>query len=447
MDGLIGSLPAIGFANPWLLAALVALPVLVWLLRVTPPAPKLLAFPAVRLLLDIPRRDETAARTPWWLLLLRILAAALVIIGLARPVLNAGGAGGGAGPLLIVVDDGWAAGQAWAQRVAALDTALDRADRAGRPVMLLATAPGDRGEPPRVTAAMPAQEMRERVAALRPRPWAPDRATARRAVEQLGRGAAGLSVLWVADGLSHGNGEDAEALGAALAALGPLSVLTPPPGALPVVLGTPASEPGRIVARVASLPAPAEQEIAVLARTADGRTLARATATLAPGATSLEIPVALPPELRNRLATLVVEGSANAAAVSLLDERWRRRPPPTPLGARPGDRAPRRRGRGTRGPGPWRALDQRRDRARPGRGWGGARGGPRRARAAHGGHAAALRPAARARRSVLRAGADRRARRRPAGRGRPRGRRARPHRRGPHARPRRGHAAGRAGEP
>jgi hypothetical protein len=326
MDGLIGSLGAIGFAHPWLLAALLALPVLIWLLRVTPPAPKLLAFPAVRLLLDIPRRDETAARTPWWLLLLRIVAAALVIVGLARPVLNAGGAGAGAGPLLIVVDDGWPSGQAWSQRVAALETALDRADRASRPVMLLATAPGDRGEPPRVTAAMPAQEMRERIAALRPRPWPPDRATARRAVEQLGRPATGISVLWVADGLSHGNDGDAEALGAALAALGPLTVLTPPPAAAPVLLGAPASEPGRIVARVATLAAPAEQEITVLARTADGRTLARASATLAPGAASAEVPIALPPELRNRLATLVVEGSTNAAAVALLDERWRRRP-------------------------------------------------------------------------------------------------------------------------
>jgi len=325
MEWLLGSLGAIGFAHPWLLAALLVLPVLVWLLRVTPPAPRLLAFPAVRLLLDLPRRDETAARTPWWLLALRILAAALVIIGLARPVLNAGGAGSGAGPLLLVVDDGWPSGEAWSQRVAALETALDRAERASRPVLLLTTAPGDRGEPPRVSAAMPAQEMRERIAALRPRPWAPDRAAASRAVAELGRAAQGLSVLWVADGLSHGN-DDASRLGAALAALGPLTVLTPPPAALPVVLAAPVSEPGRIVARLATLPAPAEREIAVLARTADGRTLDRASARLAPGATSAEVPIALPPELRNRLAALVVEGSANAAAVALLDERWRRRP-------------------------------------------------------------------------------------------------------------------------
>ncbi|MCU0945597.1 MAG: DUF4159 domain-containing protein [Rubritepida sp.] len=322
MEGLA----AIGFAHPWLLAALLALPVLVWLLRVTPPAPKLQSFPAVRLLLDIPRRDETAARTPLWLLLLRIAAAALIIIGLARPVLNAAGSGGGSGALLIVIDDGWAAGQGWGLRTAAIDTALDRAEREGRPVMLLATAPGDRGEPPRITAAMPAQDMRERVAALRPRPWSPDRATSRRAAEQLTPPPGGLSVLWVTDGLGHGNGEDAASLGVALAALGPLTVLAPPPGAAPKLLAAPVSEPDRIVARIATLPAAAEEEVAVLARTADGRTLARATTTLAPGATTAEVPLPLPPELRNRLASLVIEGGATAASVALLDERWRRRP-------------------------------------------------------------------------------------------------------------------------
>jgi hypothetical protein len=321
------SLAAIGFAHPWLLAALLSLPVLIWLLRVTPPAPKLQSFPAVRLLLDIPRRDETAARTPLWLLLLRIAAAAIVILGLARPVLNAGGsAGGSAGTLLLVVDDGWAAGQAWPLRSAAIDTALDRAERAGQAVMLLATAPGDRGEAPRVTAAMPAQEMRERAAALRPRPWAPDHGAARRAAEQLAQPSGGLAVLWVADGFAHGNGEDGPALAAALAALGPLTVLVPPPNAMPKVLGSPVSEPDRIVARLATLPVPAEQEVAVLARTADGRTLARASATLAAGATSAEVPLPLPPEMRNRLASLVIEGGGTAASVALLDERWRRRP-------------------------------------------------------------------------------------------------------------------------
>ena len=68
------ALGSLAFAAPWLLAALAALPVIWWLLRVTPPAPRRIAFPAIRLLLGLTPREETPARTPWWLILLRTVA-------------------------------------------------------------------------------------------------------------------------------------------------------------------------------------------------------------------------------------------------------------------------------------------------------------------------------------------------------------------------------------
>ena len=65
---------------------------------------------------------------------------------------------------------------------------------------------------------------------------------------------------------------------------------------------------------------------AVLAQSGDGRTLARAVIDLPAGAATGEAPILLPPELRNRLDRLVLEGPPSAASVVLLDERWRRRP-------------------------------------------------------------------------------------------------------------------------
>ena len=41
------------FAAPFALAALAALPVLWWLLRVTPPRPKRIAFPPLRIAADL----------------------------------------------------------------------------------------------------------------------------------------------------------------------------------------------------------------------------------------------------------------------------------------------------------------------------------------------------------------------------------------------------------
>ena len=131
------------FAAPLALVALVALPLLWWLLRVTPPAPRRESFPAIRLLLGLNPTEETPARTPWWLLLLRIVAAGLVIVALARPVLDSTGSMTGGGPVLLVIDNGWASAAEWPRRMQMANTVLDRAARAGRNVALLATATGE----------------------------------------------------------------------------------------------------------------------------------------------------------------------------------------------------------------------------------------------------------------------------------------------------------------
>src|SRR3546814_19807259 len=96
-----------------LLGLLLLLPLIWWILRISPPAPRLVRFPAIRLLFGVRQEEETPARTPLWLLLLRMLLAALVIVALAHPLLNPSVGRGGSGPLLFVLDDGWAAARNW----------------------------------------------------------------------------------------------------------------------------------------------------------------------------------------------------------------------------------------------------------------------------------------------------------------------------------------------
>ncbi len=306
------------FAAPWLLLALAGLPLLWWLLRVTPPAPRTQSFPAIRLLAGLRAPETTAARTPWWLLGLRIAAAGLVVLGLAGPVLDAGGALPGAGPLLLVMDDGWASAPDWPARVAAANAALDRAARDGRPALLLTTAPGEADTPPALLPASPVPELRPRLAALRPKPWLPDRAAAAKALDGVQAGA----VVLISDGVAAPG--DA-AFGRALAAAGPVTEMRPDLSAVRVQR-SPRADANGLVARIEALPQPADQPLAVLAQTGDGRTLARAEGVLRAGAASAEIPIVLPPELRNQLARLVLAGPASAGGVALLDERSRRRP-------------------------------------------------------------------------------------------------------------------------
>lgn len=306
------------FAAPWLLLALAALPLLWWLLRVTPPAARTQSFPAIRLLAGLRSPETTAARTPWWLLALRIATAGLVILGLAGPVLDAGSTLPGSGPLLLVMDDGWASAVDWPARIAAANAALDRAARDGRPALLLTTAPGEADTPPALPPASPVPEIRPRLAALRPKPWLPDRAAAAKALVGVQAGA----VVLISDGIV---GAGDAAFNRALAAAGPVTEVRPELS--PVrVQRPPHVDAEGLTARIEALPQPADQPLAVLAQTGDGRTLARAEGVLHAGANAAEIPVVLPPELRNQLARLVLAGAPSASNVALLDERSRRRP-------------------------------------------------------------------------------------------------------------------------
>ena len=85
MMGLLGNLM---FMNPLILWGLAALPALWFLLRVIPPAPKLIVLPTTRFLVGLIPDRQTSSHTPWWILLLRMLIAALVILAFARPVYN-----------------------------------------------------------------------------------------------------------------------------------------------------------------------------------------------------------------------------------------------------------------------------------------------------------------------------------------------------------------------
>ena len=96
-------LAGMGFAAPWLLLGLAALPILWLLLRAIPPAPVRRMFPGVSLLLGLKDDETVSDRTPWWLLVLRMLAMGAVIIGLAGPVLNPAREQRGSGPLAQVL--------------------------------------------------------------------------------------------------------------------------------------------------------------------------------------------------------------------------------------------------------------------------------------------------------------------------------------------------------
>jgi hypothetical protein len=312
----------LAFAQPWILTALLGLPLLWWLLRVTPPAPRTVRFPAIRLLFGLLPPEETPARTPWWLLLLRLIVALLIILGLAQPLLNPSARLSGSGPLMLVIDDGWAAARHWRARQIVMDALLAQAERESRAVVLLTTAPGELDEPTAVSGLLTASEARRRVQGLVPKPWPVDRAAALDALEGVDLPGA-ANVVWLSDGLED---EVVQGLAARLQALGELSVLRDADGALPHLLLPPATDGIALDLRLRRAGTIGKEQAAVLANAEDGTLVARTPIGFEGGQEVAEARLELPTELRNRIARLSIENEEQAGAVLLLDERWRRRP-------------------------------------------------------------------------------------------------------------------------
>ena len=317
------ALGSLAFVSPWLLVALAGLPIIWWLLRVTPPAPRRIAFPAIRLLLGLVPREETPARTPLWLILLRMALAALVIVAVAHPLLNPQARLAATGPILLVVDDGWAAARDWPVRQSALTDLLAEAEREDRQVVLVTTAPSAGDEPPPALRPVRAADARAAVQALLPKPWPVNRRAALARLEALSLPDAN-SAIWISDGIADGGGNDE--LAAYLAKRGTLRYLVAQSQDAPLLLAAGDAKAQDLSVTLRTLPASTPRLFEVRASGEDGRLLAREPVTIEPGAKAAEVRLAMPSELRNRMTRIEVEGDQSAGSVLLIDERWRRRP-------------------------------------------------------------------------------------------------------------------------
>ncbi len=319
------SLGALAFLNPWLLAALAALPALWLLLRAIPPSPRRAAFPGVRLLLGLEDRERTPVRTPLWLLLLRCLIAAAAILAFAEPVLNPKARLAGGGPLLLAMDGGWASAPDWeARRGRALEI-LTQAERAERPVMFVSLA---RPQPASTAFEIrPAAEWRGEVEALAPAPWAPQRAAF---LERLQTQAPQIGAsVWLTDGLRHPDDPERD-FGAALHAQGALSMIGP--DALALALRAPSLVDGALSVEALRAEADGVRAARVVAfgaaqagGGADERRLGEAEVAFAPDALSARAAFDLPLELRNRVGRVALAGSPSAGSTALADDGVRRR--------------------------------------------------------------------------------------------------------------------------
>ncbi|TPM32868.1 DUF4159 domain-containing protein [Mesorhizobium sp. B2-3-4] len=311
----------LSFGAPMVLWGLLALPVIWWLLRLTPPKPQTEVFPPLRILARVLKREETPQRSPWWLTLLRLLMAALVVSALAEPVFNPREklpAEGSA--LALVVDNDWASAADWNKRVATAERLINDAGSNGVPVIIAFTAEKPNAEigPFDAAAAL------DRLRAARPRPIPTDRPAVYARVAGALEALPGASVAVLADGLAAKGDEAAfntllskNAARVVWAVADRLS-LTGLTSAENQVDGF-----GLTAIRAPGDPAPAQ--VTAGAFDDKGRRIADATLTFAPGEATATATMAVPFELRNDFASIALDGERHAGAVRVLDESSKRR--------------------------------------------------------------------------------------------------------------------------
>lgn len=309
----------LGFASPWLLLALIALPILWWLLRATPPAPLRERFPGVAILLGLEPPERTPERTPWWLLLLRLLIVALAILAFAQPLLNPTKRLDGAGPVRVILDAGWASAADWDDRIAAASEIVAQAGRAERLVKLeILAQPAD---VERTDETLPAAEARARIEALEPSPWAPDRAALLTRLNE----EATAETIWLHDGLDH----DGAATEIAETLIGQDSLRVIGPERLARAIRPDQPEGGVLSATVQRADTGTEATVTVIGYSAEAdgarRPLVAEEAEFGPEDTTATAVFDPPLELRNRIAMFALEGNETAAGVALIDDRWTRR--------------------------------------------------------------------------------------------------------------------------
>ncbi len=311
----------LSFGFPAILWGLLALPVIWWLLRLTPPKPQTEVFPPLKILARVMKKEETPHQSPWWLTLLRLVMAALIVLALAEPVFNPREELPAKGDALaLVIDNGWASAPDWDRRVATAGRLIADAHSSGVPVVLAFTAEKPNAE----IGPFDASTALDRLNAAKPRPVPVNRPALYARVAAELQNLPGATVAILADGLAADG--DREAF-ANLLGQNTANVVWAAPDRLDLFGVTTAENEvkGFTISAVRAAADPAPSQVTVGAFDDKGRRIADATLTFGPGEAAASGTMNVPFEMRNDFASIAIDGQPQAAAVHVLDESSKRR--------------------------------------------------------------------------------------------------------------------------
>ncbi len=321
------------FMQPIILFGLLSLPLLWYILRVTPPPPKTLFFPATRFLTGLSAEEQTPSQSPWWLLLLRLIMAGLVIIALARPVINAADKIPGHGDLRLIVDNSWAGAQLWDQIQNAGQELINQAAREGRDIYILPTTTLSGSENLQQYGPLIGADALSILRGLSPNSWPSDYAKIIHTLQSAEKGTS-IHSVW----LSHGLDEQTQAgkrqkLVKLLQNHGGLNYVSPDNALLPLLL-RPATKVlkaediekhGDIRISVDAPPSLKESLHALIQVHGEKNILDAQSIVLSPSSLSEQVFFDVPDALKNNITKFKISSRKGAGAIHILDDQSKKR--------------------------------------------------------------------------------------------------------------------------
>ena len=319
---LIGfTLGGLTLLAPLTLLGLLSLPIIWWILKITPPRPKKMLFPPLRLLQKVQTEEETPNATPLWLLLFRFLLIGLIIFALSLPIIKQA-EGINDRPLTLVLDTHWAAGANWSAINREAEARLVDARRKNLHVRLITTTRPSGVDTP-LPVFVPAEAALNRLKTIFPDalPFDADYVSTALNARTVSPALDESDALWISAGL------DSTAMEPAVEQLeqaARLTRLVPIETTIPLIAGdvsetadgfqTVWHRPEHLGTRTATIEA--------IGR--DGRLIARETLNFAPSQDRAEARFRLPPNLRRRIAQLRTANARTAGSIKLFDDSWGR---------------------------------------------------------------------------------------------------------------------------
>ncbi|KLN62259.1 hypothetical protein WH96_01680 [Kiloniella spongiae] len=312
------NLGIIGFLNPWLLLGLITLPVVWLILRITPPSPKKVTFPALRLLLGLQGATSRPERTSWWLIFLRVMILLILILALAEPIYAPVKRTDTTYNTLVLLDNDWASAGSWTKQLATLRSVLEQNKGNRNQIAFLTTAKGTTGHYD-FSGFKTSQNLLIDIEQLpTPQSWQSDPQGALKSIEKELNHYHPLKVLWLSNGLLSipvtNNSSDL------FDTFATSEIYLPSSDQLPLWITGVKPESSGLKVSISRGHDSAENEERVAALSGKNEVLATGQINFGQGQLNASTTLSMPNELYNKAQKVIVVGKNTAATTFLLDQ-------------------------------------------------------------------------------------------------------------------------------